>query len=161
MTLRQLKKRLNPVAQKVGLYTAYALDKTEFVGVVADPWKTQAELEQRGYESPPNIMGVQLTAAKTHPHWDRVHDLTLRRIDPDNRRWQWHIHMWLRGGDNKRQAHHYEIFSHYEMRPDFKRIDGEDTAEMLGRLQIHYKPTWGDTYLLGKADPVVKDLVND
>jgi len=47
------------------------------------------------------------------------------------------------------------------MRPDFKKIDGEDTAEMLGRLQIHYRPEYGTDYYQGKADPVVKDLVND
>jgi len=160
MTLKQLKKRLNPVAKRFGYYTAYEISLKEYVGTISDPWQAKAELEQRGYESPPTVMGIELTAAKIHPQTGNPHDVTLRRIDPDNRRWQWHIHMWLRDGGTV-SVDHVIVFSHYEMRPDFKRIDGEDTAEMLGRLQIHYRPEYGTDYYQGKADPVVTDLVND
>ena len=161
MTLKQLKKRLNPVAQKVGLYTAYRLDESEYVGAAHSAWSAKAQIEDSDYESPPNVAGIQLSAAKEHPHWDELYDLTYRKVDPDNPRWQWHIHLWLCGSEYKDVNVYYEIFSHYEMRPDFKKIDGEDTAEMLGRLQIHYRPEYGTDYYQGKADPVVQDLVND
>ena len=158
MTLKQLKKRLNPVAQKVGLYTAYRLDKSERIGVVNKlpmPWHDTIDyLTQNGYETPPKVAGVTLTATKLNPDTGSVHDKTYRKVDADNPRWQWHIHLWKMNGLPV-------IYSHYEMRPDFKRIDGEDTAEMIGRLKIHYRPEYGTDYYQGKADPVVKDLVND
>ena len=154
MTLKQLKKRLNPVAQKFGFYLSYRLDKSEYVGAAHSAWSAKAQIEDSGYETPPNVAGIQLSAAKEHPHWDELYDLTYRKVDPDNPRWQWHIHLWKVNGLPV-------IYSHYEMRPDFKRIDGEDTAEMLGRLQIHYRPEYGTDYYQGKADPVVQDLVSD
>jgi hypothetical protein len=155
MTLKQLKKRLNPVAQKAGLYTAYELSLNELVGTYDDvPTGVRNWLFKDGYETAPSIVGVTLTAAKTHPLTDEVHSYSIRRVDPDNPRWQWHVHLWYVQGAT-------EIFSHYEMRPDFKKIDGEDTAEMIGRLKIHYRPEYGREYYRGEADPVVTDLVND
>jgi len=162
MTLKQLKKRLNPAAQKVGLYTAYRLDESEYVGRVplAVPGVMWYLPTNTDYEEPPNVGGVTLSAAKTHPKTGKVHDATYRKVDRKNPRWQWHVHIWSQVGDTPGTSY-YEIYSHYEMRPDFKKIDGEDTAEMLGRLQIHYRPEYGTDYYQGKADPVVKDLVND
>jgi len=154
MSLKQLKKRLNPVAQKAGLYTAYELDAKEHVGDAPHKAPFHSRLVNAGYETPPKVMGVQLSATKLHPDTGEVHDFTIRRVDADNPRWQWHVHVWER--DNV-----YEIHSHYEMRPDMRRIDGEDYAEMIGRLKIHYRPEYGTDYYQGKADPVVKDLVND
>jgi len=151
MTYKKLKKRLNPVAQKAGLYLAYELDKDEYVGEIEHG--LAIELPKRGYESPPDVGGVQLTAAKLHPETGEVHDETLRKVDGNNPRWQWHIHLWDRMDS-------YEIFSHYEMCPDMKRIDGEDKAEMIGRLQIHYRPS-GDEYREGYKDHVVAKLLND
>ncbi len=154
MTLKQLKKQLNPAAQKFGLYSAYALDESEHIGSI--PFERAMELEDNGYETPPTVGGIQLTAAKLHPETGQVHDATFRKVDSDNPRWQWHIHLW-----DCMCMGYFEIFSHYEMRPDFERIDGEDTAEMLGRLQIHYRPEYNQEYYPGRADPVVQDLVND
>jgi len=153
MTLKQLKKRLNPVAQKYGYYTAYELDAKEFVGDAPNKPPFHRWFVNAGYESPPKVMGVQLSATKLHPDTGEVHDFTIRRVDPDNPRWQWHVHLWYMQGET-------EIYSHYEMRPDMRRIDGEDKAEMIGRLKIHYRPS-GDEYREGYKDHVVAKLLND
>jgi hypothetical protein len=54
-----------------------------------------------------------------------------------------------------------EIFSHYEYRPDFTRVGDESTSDMIARLRTHYRPEWGDSYIRGKASPVVEELVGD
>ena len=155
MTLKQLKKRLNPAAKRFGLYTAYALDSSEYIGYIdSTPHLVAVDLYEDGYEKPPTFAGVELAAAKIHSTEEIVDEYSCRKVDPDNPRWQWHVHLFKIDDVT-------EIFSHYEMRPDFKKIDGEDTAEMLGRLQIHYRPEYGTDYYQGKADPVVQDLVND
>jgi hypothetical protein len=50
-------------------------------------------------------------------------------------------------------------YSHYEFRPDFKRVGDETTGEMINRLRTHYRPEYGDDYVQGKADPTLRGLV--
>ena len=161
MSLKQLKKRLNPVAQKAGLYLSYELDESEYVGTMpVFDHEVKYLLENTDYERPPTVGGVSLTATKLHPERGTVHDATVRKIDPDNPRWQWHVHLWY-VVDGAPGESYYEVFSHYEMRPDFKKLNGEDKSEMIGRLKIHYRPEYNVDYFQGRADKVVSDLVND
>jgi hypothetical protein len=86
-----------------------------------------------------------------------VHDVSLRKVDPDNSRKQYHVHLW-HIENNK----YWKIASHYEYRPDFTRVGDESTSDMIARLRTHYRPEWdSDDYIRGKASPVVEELVGD
>lgn len=149
---------LDDVARRFGFYTAYELDSDEWVGTV-EGMHVAERLRQRGYEASPSVAGITLEAAKLHPDTGNVHDVSLRKVDPDNPRKQYHIHMWR---DSTPQAIRLsgEIFSHYEFRPDFERVGDESYGDMIERLRTHYRPEWGETYIRGKASPVVTELVN-
>lgn len=152
---RSLLASLDPIASRYGTYTAYQLEREEFVGTVTlDRW--EAALRDAGYGVNP------LAAAKYHPDTSDPDDGSWRRVDEDNPRWQWHIHAWI--GD----AGRVELFSHYEYRPDPWLLSGESPTDMSQRLRDHYHPKW-DTeydaddanYFLGDACPRLRDLVGD
>lgn len=148
---------LDDVARKFGFYTAYALDSDEWVGTV-EGMHVGERLRQRGYEDSPSVAGITLEAAKLHPDTGNVHDVSLRKVDSDNPRKQWHVHLFI---DETTMPWPREIFSHYEFRPDFQRVGGESYGDMIERLRTHYRPEWGsDDYTRGKASPVVTELVN-
>jgi len=149
------------------LYYAYELEKAERVGAVDSAyWGSDYSrrvfidhLKSGGYERPPTFGGIPLEAAKTHPDTRQVHDLSLRRVDPDNPRRQWHIHLFEVDGV-------VMVFSHYELRPDFGRVGKESWREAYERLKEHKRPSWGSewgdgtTYVLGAYCDVVADLVD-
>ena len=146
MSLRRL---LNPVANRFGFYTAYTLDRRERVGTLP---LSPLEWSAYGYTTNPSLLGVPLSAAKIHPETDRTHDISLRKVDPENKRKQWHIHVF-------RQGTKMEVFSHYEFRPDLNPVGDEDIVEMKQRLKTHYRPEWGDEYRLGVVDDELKQLL--
>lgn len=129
---------IDPAARVVGGYTAYTLDWKEYVGTVGlvDP---VAGLESRGYESNP------LSAAKYHPKTGDLDDESLRRVDPEAPRWQWHVHLW--DGDERAQ-----LFSHYEYRPDLRRIGDEGITDVRQRIREHYDAKWDSRYPPGEAN---------
>jgi len=137
------------------LYYAYELEKAERVKTVPNTLDAIAGyLTRRGYERPPRLGGIPLEAAKTHPDTGQVHDKSLRRVDPDNPRRQWHIHLFKVDGV-------VEVFSHYELRPDARPVAGESPTDAYERLQEHLRPSWGSewgdgtTYVLGDYCDVV------
>ena len=149
------------------LYYAYGLETAEGVGTVDSTyWNGDYcsrvvvdHLKSGGYERPPRLAGIPLEAAKTHPDTGQVHDVSLRRVDPDNPTRQYHIHLFEVDGV-------VEVFSHLEMRPDFRPVAGESLADAYERLQEHLRPSWsshwgdGTTYVLGDYCDVVADLVD-
>lgn len=148
---------LDDVARRVGFYTAYELDSEEWVGIVLG-MDIESRLRQRGYEASPSIAGITLEAAKLHPDTGTVHDVSLRKVDPDKPRKQWHVHLYMEPDNTYGTV--TEAFSHYEFRPDFTRVGDESYGDMIERLRTHYRPEWGETYIRGKASPVVTELVN-
>jgi hypothetical protein len=144
----ELLKAIDPLARKVGLYTSYQLSQKEYVGLFEAPI---SELKAAGYEHPPTFAGIGLEAAKQHPLNQSVHDVSLRKVDPNNPRMQYHIHIW----DYRPK----ELYSHYEFRPDLKVLAGETLSEAIERLRTHYRPEWGESYIRGKADQTVRGLV--
>jgi hypothetical protein len=146
-----LLKKLDPIARKIGLYTSYELSEEEYIG--RGPPGLVRKLLDRGYENPPTFMGIPLAAAKEHPETGRVHDYSLRRIGT-NPRMQYHVHLWY--AESSKDLHAY---SHYEFRPDFKRVGDETTGEMINRLRTHYRPVYNESYIQGKADPTLRGLV--
>jgi hypothetical protein len=148
-----LLKKLDPIARRIGLYTSYELDESEYIG--RGPPGIASGLVTCGYENPPKLFGIPLAAAKEHPETGEVHDYTLRRVDKDNPRMQYHIHLWY--AESSKDLHAY---SHYEFRPDFKRVGDETTGEMINRLRTHYRPDYTNgEYIQGKADPTLRGLV--
>ena len=144
------KERFDPLVRRVSgdrLYLSYGLFPDEYIGRVP----TLTPVLDIGFEKPPTFAGIRLTAAKTHPDTGEVHDISLRLVDPENPRKQYHLHGWEDNGWN--------LYIHHEYRPDPHRIDGEDYAEMIGRLQIHFKPEWGEEYIQGKAPKGLLDVV--
>lgn len=146
--------RIDPIARQFGKYTAYRLSSEEFVGYHPRDGVLDS-LRSLGYEM--NL----LSAAKYHPETGDLDEWSIRRVDPDHPRWQWHVHVWERSNDRA------EVFSHYEYRPDPIPIDGEGMADMQDRLREHYNPTWDRnasdeeaTYFLGEACNRVIDQIN-
>ena len=156
--MKDLLVRLDPIAREFGFYTSYELSEHEFMGEVKtidDDNYNYLKYHlptNAGYEKPPKAIGVPLEAAKIHPTWGEVHDYSLRKVDQESPRWQYHVHVWEREKWS-------EIFSHYELRPDFRRINGESWNKMYDRLREHYRPDWGETYIRGKACGDVEALV--
>ena len=150
--MKDLLVRLDPYLRKVNLYSAYTLSEDEFIGnakTVTDDYYIVYELKERGYEE----LSL-LEAAKKHPETGEVHHDSFRRVDPESPRWQWHIHLW--GTDGA----YAEVYSHYELRPDFRLIGDESVSEAIERLRTHYRPNHGEEYLRGVACDDVKALVD-
>ena len=153
--MKDLLVKFDPYARKVGYYTAYTLSKDEFIGTT--PYTTPGihwYLPDSGY-----AQLSLLEAAKFHPETGAVHDFSYRKVDPESPRWQWHIHGWLNKGESPKETY-YELFSHYEYRPDFRLIGDESVSEAIERLRTHYRPNHGEEYLRGVACDDVKELVD-
>ena len=149
--MRQVLKWINPLANLFGFYTAYTLTVPEFIGVTQSDNLRETLLRQ-GYEPPPKLWIIPLSAAKTHPVTGDIHAWTLRQIDSDSPRHQYHIHVFTTDTG-------LSVASHYELRPDLKRIAGETHKERMDRLRTHYRPVWGDEYIRGKApDSLTSEL---
>ena len=150
---QRLLAELNPVANRYGKYTAYQLWEEEFVGTV-EHGEDAVDLGDAGYQV------NHLSAVKFHPSTGEVDDSSWRRVDPDNRRWQWHVHAWEHASGTA------ELFSHYEYRPDPFPLPGEDISAMRQRLHDHYYPKWSThysddeaNYFLGRACARVTERV--
>jgi hypothetical protein len=170
----ELLKAIDPYLRRVGLYSAYTLDEKEFVGSVGiDTSNVFKKLEDRrppfvmehdfyntltanGYETSPTFAGITLEAAKIHPKTGDVHDVSLRKVDPENNQKQYHLHYWL---ESVEEGYEAQLFSHHEYRPDVRILDGETLSEAIERLKTHYRPEWGESYIRGKADQTVRGLV--
>ena len=167
----EMLKAIDPVARLLGFYTSYELHESEFVGTVEidtsnvfnDPENMNPPfvmehdlyhyLEWIGYERNPTFMGLSLVAAKQHPETGRVHDVSLRKVDPENERRQYHLHYWV-------DRHSAQIAVHWEYRPDFEILEGETLGEAVERLRTHYRPDWStDEYQKGKACEKLKNLM--
>ena len=148
-------KRLDPLARRLGFYTAYTLSEAEFIGNVetGDTDELVTRLRHIGYEESPTFMGVTLEAAKLSPTEAEPHDYAFRKVAPSNRRKQYHIHIWY-GGEQS------AVFSHREYRPDVRPVGGESLREMYDRLQTHYRPEYGEDYEQGKACDELRELVD-
>mgnify|MGYP000320657533 FL=1 len=144
------RKRFDPLARRFGFYLSYTISEEEFIGTLSPGWVST--LKANGYEPSPRIMGIKLEAAKIHPETGAVHDFSLRKVDPENPKYQYHAHMWTRSDGLARVA------VHYEARPDVRRIGDESLSDAKQRLQTHYRPE-GDEYLKGVADDTLKELV--
>lgn len=145
--------RIDPMARRVGLYTAYPLPPAELIA--SEPTEAVSTfLHER--LTPAGYHTQWLAATKYHPETGEIQDASCRRVPdthPDidsrlTRNWspdqcQFHVHLWNVGD-------RVEVFSHYELRPDVFRptID-------IGRLREHYRPAWGATYLPGVSDEEV------
>jgi len=142
---------LDPIARRLGGYTAYTLGRKEFVGIARTGGSLRRDMLLRGYEPAPRFLGVRLQATKKHPVTGDMHDWSLRRVDRDNQRMQYHVHAWERDDC-------VEVFSHWEFRPDIARVSDESWDEMQERLQTHFAPVYGQDYVRGQADAVVSAL---
>ena len=150
--MKKLLVKADPIARRFGFYTAYEIPEKEYVGSAWFPLgvhDVRKYLLNNGYEEL-----KLLEAAKFHPKTGDVHTYSARKVDSEIPRWQYHAHVWNRDGDN------IEVFSHYELRPDLRRINGESWNQMYDRLREHYRPDWGETYIRGKACDDVGALVN-
>lgn len=153
--LRQLAyPAIDAVLQPFGGYATYELNEAEFVTTIADvgPDSVARMLQLNNYER----MSL-LAALKKEPGGPRYDSASLRRVDPDHPRRQWHVHLF----DGPRAV---GVYSHYEYRPDLTRVADESVREAVARLREHYKPTWGrewggsTTYVLGSTCDVVGSL---
>lgn len=147
----RLRDAVDPLTRELlGLYAAYDLDPDELARTA--PWRTKDEarsfLRERGYEP------QHLSAAKRHPDDGRLHDLSYRRVPsvhppevdatalqdwpPDACQYHAHVFVYDSGAD---------VFSHYELRPDFFA-----PSFSIQRLRTHYRPRYGQDYLLGVSD---------
>jgi len=130
---------LDPYTRKyLDKYLAYTLSEDEYIGEIDESGLTKLK---KAYHT------NNLSAAKFHPESGNVDDGSFRKVDPESPRWQYHIHIF---GN--------EVFSHYEYRPDFRTIADETHRERVNRLQEHYRPTRGESYLEGVADETIQDL---
>lgn len=146
--MQRLLARLDPYARKLGLYTAYSLASTEYVGRSPWPvWAQYSHLRANGYET------IVLEAAKRHPETDEIHDASFRRVHPHLPQWQWHVHGWHTDDGT-------EWYSHLEYRPDPWPIlsAGEGLRDMLKRLKTHYRPEVGIDYHRGAHDDAILEV---
>ena len=122
-------------------YGVFTLKPGERIGYLdADLADVKPLLEARSYTYSP------LSAKKLHPSDHVADDGSYRRLDPENRSKQWHVHLFERSDG-------IEVFSHYELRPEpWDPID-------LRRPVDHYWPEWGETCLLGQHCPGLKTLL--
>jgi len=144
----ELRALADPIARQFGYYTAYPLHVDEYLGTF-DLSDVIAFLRNNGY-SP-----QRLSAAKRHPETNQLHDASFRRVPSEHpagargtriadlfepEQCQYHVHAFERENG-------VEFFSHYEARPDFFQPNVS-----LTRLRTHYRPDWGETYLIGVTD---------
>ena len=135
-----------PLRKATGLYTAAQLRPRELVAVRQEPLaETIAWLKDEGYRANP------LAAAKYHPapHTAVDHgsyryvptehpDLDRKIVDEwEPNQCQYHVHVWP-------NTDGIEVYSHYEVRPDFLR-----PRPSLHRLRSHYRPEYGETFIMG------------
>ena len=138
--IRRLIGRLDPYTRKVGYYTAYSLSESEYITTVES-----IEPTELGYEV------NNLSAVKTH--WDTGNqDIgSYRKVDPKSPKWQFHIHTFATSAG-------IDVTSHYELRPDFRLLEGESIGDAKNRLERHYRPQ-KDEYLEGVACEEILTLV--
>lgn len=147
--------KADSVLDRVGYYSAYQLDESEFVGTTpyAIPGPKWYLTEKAGYEY------NGLAALKYHWDDETKHDTgSYRKVDQDNPRYQYHVHLFLMGTDPTEPTFH--VASHYEMRPDLRPIADENLLEMYSRLRTHYRPEYGSEYVQGKACEKVEELIS-
>lgn len=132
-------------------YAQYAVGAEEFVGTVATSVDDAvSRLKSIGYES------NTLAASKLHADVSGlVDDGSYRRIDPESKRWQYHVHLFARESGDETVV---DVFVHYELRPDMTPIGDESLLAMVARLREHYRPAWNTsvpddeaTYFLGRS----------
>ena len=138
---------LHNFIEPIGLYAAYTLNESEFVGTL----QRRGRPGSIGLHLPDSYEYTFLSAVKTHPDGEQIEDGSYRKVatehpDIDARitrefepaECQYHVHTF---GD--------EVFSHYELRPD-----------IVGTMREHYRPEWGETYLLGVSCPEIDELLD-
>jgi hypothetical protein len=104
------------------------LYEQEFVGVIGGGLDGSiSELESIGYDY------QELAGVKYHPVTGDTDDGSFARVDPDKPRWQWHVHLFDRGG-------RVEVAVHYELRPEPTPIGDESWQDVRERLEGHYDP---------------------
>jgi len=156
--------RLDPYLRRVGLYYAYTLRGEHIYTARRHLQDVIDTLQNGGYEPPPRVAGIPLEAAKRHrDDADHYHDASLRKVDSDDPRRQFHVHLFD-------TAEGVEIHAHLEYRPDFGRIGEETHRDRVRRLREHFRPVHGErwhaetddgpvTYVRGRHDKTVYDLV--
>ncbi|WP_248515799.1 hypothetical protein [Salinarchaeum laminariae] len=122
-------------------YGVFTLKPSEFVGSLdVSLAEVRSILEARSYSYNP------ISAKKLHPELRIPDDGSYRRLDPQDRSKQWHVHLWERPDC-------IEVYSHYEYRPEpWGPID-------VRRPVDHYWPEWGESCLLGQHCPALKSLL--
>jgi len=146
------KVQLDPLARRLGGYLAYTLDESEFIGQASK--QAVRELEFFKWEEPPTTVGISLEAAKKHPETGRVHSHSLRKVNQNDPRWQYHLHTWPVNGEM------YSLACHEELRPDFTLIEGETLVDAKTRLERHFRPVYGTDYFRGKAPNEVIKIIS-
>ncbi|MDZ7688628.1 MAG: hypothetical protein U5J64_07900 [Halobacteriales archaeon] len=109
------------------MYSVYSLGTEEYIGTLdVNLDEARKLLKEESYSY--NVA----SAKKLHPDDEsRSDDGSYRRLDPDNRAKQWHVHLW--------DLAPVEVYSHYEYKPEpWQPIDTSRTAE-------HYRPDYGET----------------
>ena len=174
-----LRVAVDPLARALGHYTAYDLTGEHVGDAPGHLADTHAALRAAGYEPSPSLGPIPLEAAKRHPETGDPHRYSLRRVagvddasdvnaiadrtdaarhdmEPAAHQLQYHVHLWPRDG-------HIELHSHFEWRPDPRRLDGETWTDTYDRLRSHYRPGsyGGGSYLRGAHGDAVATLVAD
>lgn len=122
-------------------YAAYTLDQAEHVGTL------QGSLEDvRGLIRGAGYQYNLLAAAKWHWETGETDDGSYRKVDPHDPEYQYHVHLFDRGGE-------VQVTSHYEIRPEPHQPYWD-----LERSLKHYHPD-PDAYLKGVAGPTIQDLL--
>jgi len=155
------------------LYTAYELSDEEYIGTFGvNAFTAGGKLAKAGYGLLPTIFGIHLSAAKRHPETGKLHDVTRRKVpqsqaeiartdeltrgtdlaDYDHERLQYHAHLFDTPDGT-------DVFSHLELRSDPYPVVGETWSEAIGRLMIHYSPTYDQTLLEGASEPKLEQLL--
>lgn len=132
----------DPLLRRIGLYSAYEITEQEYIGKTGPHVRAWLERE---YDRSPRLLGVSLEAAKYHWRTGDVHDVSVRKIDAENPRKQYHVHGW------EIRDRVYALASHHEYRPDLRLLGGETPADAVERLRTHFCPSWGSDYFRGKA----------
>jgi hypothetical protein len=156
-----LRARVDPFARALGFYTAYRIDPAEHIRTIdKQVGPVAADFRRLGYRDVPAIAGIPLEAAKEHPaNDDQYHRVSLRRrplkhptaaegtplTSERPQHCQYHVHLFQTDAGT-------ELYSHYELRPDLGRLTGETVSDWINRLETHFQPAYGETYLRGVSD---------
>lgn len=160
----RLREAADPLARSIGLYTAYTLPESEYVGSVdrlsVDPYTpTLTFADLRDYLAAHGYEPQYLSAAKRHPETGSLHLLSVRRVPDEHPEavagtalsdhppgaCQYHVHVCPGPVDGQ-----YDLFSHYELRPLPMAVAGESCREAVARSARHYRPQ--GAYLQGVTD---------